>query len=95
MAGTERLADEAIALSDRTSNRRAMLDGLVTKARILEDTGRPEDASGLFERAAELVRSIGPASRRRDVLGAWADALARAGHHDRAYELMREALQAN
>jgi len=94
MADAERLADEAIALSDRTSNRRAMLDGLVTKARILEDAGRPDDASDVFARAAGLVRSIGPASRRRDVLGAWADALARAGRHDQAYELMREALQA-
>ena len=95
MADAERLADEAIALSDRTSNRRAMLDGLLTKARILEDAGRPGDASDLFAHAAGLVRSIGPASRRRTVLGAWADALARSGHHDQAYELMREALQAN
>jgi tetratricopeptide (TPR) repeat protein len=70
-----------------------LLDGLVTKARTLVDAGRGDEAIALFERAAEIVRSVGPSARRREVLGAWADTLAGMGRHDQAYELMREALQ--
>lgn len=95
LPAAERLADEAISLADRTSNRKALLDGLVTKARIEVAAGRVEEAAELYGKAAEIARAAGSVARRRDVLSAWADTLARAGHHDRAYELMREALQAN
>jgi tetratricopeptide (TPR) repeat protein len=93
LAEAERLADEAIRLAESTSNRKALLDGLVTKARTLVDGRRGEDAIAHFERAAEIARSVGPSARRREVLGAWADALAGMGRHNEAYELMREALQ--
>jgi tetratricopeptide (TPR) repeat protein len=89
----ERLTDEAIRLSESTGNRKALLDALVTKARTLVEASRGDEAIALFERAAEIARSVGPSARRREVLGAWADALAGMGRHNQAYELMREALQ--
>jgi tetratricopeptide (TPR) repeat protein len=93
IADAERLADEAIRLAESTANRKALLDALVTKARTLVEGGRGEEAISHFERAAEIARSVGPSARRREVLGAWADALAGMGRHNQAYELMREALQ--
>jgi tetratricopeptide (TPR) repeat protein len=93
VADAERLTDEAIRLSESTGNRKALLDALVTKARTLVEASRGEEAIALFERAAEIARSVGPSARRREVLGAWADALAGMGRHNQAYELMREALQ--
>ena len=90
-----RLADEAIELARHSVNQRALLDAMVTKARALLELDQAADASVLFAEAAELVRTVGPSSRRRDVLGAWADALARSGEHARAYEIMREAAQPN
>ena len=87
------LADEAIELSERTQNRPALLDAMVTKARILGESGGSDAATALLAEAAGIVRATGPAGRRRDVLTAWADALARGGDHARAYEIMREAAQ--
>jgi transcriptional regulator with XRE-family HTH domain len=87
------LADEAIELSQRTQNRPALLDAMVTKARILGASDEPDAATALLAEAADIVRTSGPAGRRKDVLTAWAEALARAGDHARAYEIMREAAQ--
>jgi len=87
------LCDEAIDLADRTGNNKALLDALTTKARVAMASDRGDAALALYERAGATARSVGPASRRREVLGAWADALAKLGRHDQAYELMREAMQ--
>jgi tetratricopeptide (TPR) repeat protein len=88
------LADEAIGLAERTEHRKALLDGLVTRARALSALGRAEDAAATFERAADLAEGSAPASRRREILSAWADSLAAVGRHDEAYALARRALAA-
>ena len=88
----EDLADEAIDIARRIDNQAALVDAMVTKARTLLATDRAPDASRLLADAAELVKTTGPASRRRDVLSAWADAVASTGDHARAYEIMREAV---
>jgi tetratricopeptide (TPR) repeat protein len=86
------LADEAIGLSRRTDHRKALLDALTTRARSLSALGRAEDAAATFEEAAELAENLGTASRRRQILSAWADTLAALGRHDEAYALARRAL---
>jgi tetratricopeptide (TPR) repeat protein len=88
------LADEAIGMAERTEHRKALLDGLVTRARALGALGRAEDAAATFERAADLAEASAPASRRREILSAWADSLAAVGRHDEAYALARRALEA-
>ena len=45
-----------------------------------------------YERAGTLARSAASASLTRKALREWADALAAAGQHERAFALMREAL---
>ena len=93
LAVAARLADEAIELSRKTDNRSALLDGMVTKSRILLEANDGDAATRLLAEAADIVRTSGPAGRRKDVLTVWADALARSVDHARAYEVMREALQ--
>jgi tetratricopeptide (TPR) repeat protein len=88
------LADEAIALADASENEKGLLDALATRARALSALGRNDEAATAFERAAELARDHAPASRRREILSAWADVLAALGRHDEAYALAREALSA-
>ena len=88
------LADEAIGMAERSEHRKALLDGLVTRARALGALGRAEDAAATFERAADLAEASAPASRRREILSAWADSLAAVGRHDEAYALARRALEA-
>jgi hypothetical protein len=55
--------------------------------------GRTDEALEAFATAAGLAREHAPAPRVREVLRAWADALASVGRHAEAYELMREALE--
>jgi tetratricopeptide (TPR) repeat protein len=86
------LADEAIALAEETGHNKALLDGLVTRARALSALERHDEAAKTFERAGELAEQTGPASRRREILSAWADTLAALGRHDEAYALARRAL---
>jgi tetratricopeptide (TPR) repeat protein len=88
------LADEAIGLAERTDHQKALLDALVTRARALAALGRAEEAATTFERAAALGERAAPASRRRQILSAWADSLAALGRHDEAYALARRALEA-
>jgi tetratricopeptide (TPR) repeat protein len=86
------LAEEAIALSQSTENSKALLDALSTRARALSALARNEEAAASFQAAAELAEKSGPASRRRQILSAWADTLAALGRHDEAYALARRAL---
>jgi transcriptional regulator with XRE-family HTH domain len=86
------LADEAIDLSRRSEHSKALLDGLATRARALSSLARHEEAAATFEEAAELAEKLGPASRRRQILSAWADTLAALGRHNEAYALARRAL---
>jgi tetratricopeptide (TPR) repeat protein len=86
------LADEAIGLAEANEVPTALLDALVTRARALLALGRASDGIETFERAASIARKSAPQSRVRQVLSAWADALADAGRPDEAYAIAREAL---
>ncbi len=88
--GAIALADEAIDLSGRSTNDKAHVAALITRARANAARGQHAAAAVDFEAAAERATEF-PA-RRRDVLSAWADSLAALGQHDRAFALAREAL---
>jgi tetratricopeptide (TPR) repeat protein len=89
-----KLADEAIALAERTEHSKALLDALVTRAKALAALKKADEAVATFERAADLAEKTAPPSRRRQILSAWADSLAAVGRHDEAYALARRALEA-
>jgi tetratricopeptide (TPR) repeat protein len=86
------LAETAIERAAAAGNQKALVDASVTRARALLQLGRTEDALASFERAAELARMHSPAPRLREVLRAWADALAAAGRHEEAFTVARAAL---
>jgi tetratricopeptide (TPR) repeat protein len=86
------LAGEAIALARETGTDKAVLDALVTRARAYAVLGRHSEASEDFERAATSLKPGQRPARRREILSAWADALAALGRHDQAFALAREAL---
>ena len=106
-ARIELAAGEPVAAAARSPTRRssssrrrprtgpALLDAMVTKARTSSRHDRATDASDAPRRGGR------PRPHRRtglraakDVLSAWADALAHSGDHARAYEIMREAAPA-
>ena len=88
-----RLANEALGLAERTSNAPAEIDALVTLARAEVAGGDRESAFTLYERAAASTRAAGSPARLREVLAEWAELLANAGEHQRAFEVMREAVK--
>ncbi len=88
-----RLANEALGLAERTSNTSAEIDALVTLARAEVAGGDREAAFTLYERATATTRAAGPSARLREVLAEWAELLANAGEHQRAFEVMREAVK--
>ncbi len=83
------LATVAVGQAESTGNTKALIDALTTRARALAD--EPERATLDFERAAALAEAGGWHTRRAEVLRAWAEMLAAAGDHRRAYELMEAA----
>jgi tetratricopeptide (TPR) repeat protein len=90
-----RVARRAIAAAKAVDNRTASADAHVTLARAAATGGEPELAADSYERAVLVLRELGPRVRLQQVLGEWAEQLARAGQHERAYELTREALRGN
>jgi tetratricopeptide (TPR) repeat protein len=86
------LAATAIERADRAGATKAAIDAWTTLARARSALGRTDQALDAFARAADLAREHAPAPRIREVLRAWADALAAAGRHAEAYALAREAL---
>lgn len=86
------MTERAIAYAEATGNDAALTSAYVTKARAHTRLGQAVAAMESYERAAELVRRVGSKARLREVLGEWADLLARSGEHERAYALTREAL---
>ena len=88
------LTTRAIATAERTGNQKALTGALVTRAKANVELGRLEDAVACYERAADIARASGPRGWLRDILGQWAELMARLGQHERAYELTREALSA-
>jgi transcriptional regulator with XRE-family HTH domain len=88
------LAGRALALAEATPNDFAEQGALLTLARADRALGRNGDALAHYERAADLARREGKPSRIRLVLGEYAEALAEAGDHERAFSLLREAVNA-
>ena len=88
------LASRALALAEDVGSDVAALGAVLTLARARRAQGQDGEALALYERAADLVRREGRPAKVRQVLGELAEALAGAGQHDRAFELMREALKA-
>lgn len=86
------LAASAIERADRTGAMKAAIDAWTTLARARSALGQTDQALDAFARAADLAREHAPAPMVREVLRAWADALAAAGRHAEAYALAREAL---
>jgi transcriptional regulator with XRE-family HTH domain len=85
------LATRSLGHAESTGNTKAVVDALTTRARAAGLRGDREAASADFERAAELADGRGSRARRAEVLHAWAEMLAAAGEHRRAYELMQSA----
>jgi tetratricopeptide (TPR) repeat protein len=85
-------SEAAIVMAERTQNTKATVDALLTQARARSAMGDTEAALSGYERAGDLARHVGSASLFRKAIREWADALAAAGEHERAFALMREAL---
>jgi transcriptional regulator with XRE-family HTH domain len=85
------LASEAFELSQKTENRKAGVDALMTLARARVAMGDAGGGLKANEEAGRLAREDGGQALIRKALGAWAEALAATGEHERAYDLMREA----
>jgi 23S rRNA A2030 N6-methylase RlmJ len=79
-------------MAERTQNAKATVDALLTQAHARAAMGDAPAALASYQRAGELARKVGSASLMRKTLREWADALAAAGEHERAFALMREAL---
>jgi tetratricopeptide (TPR) repeat protein len=93
--GARQKAEHAIDIARRTDNHRALASALVTRANALIAIGQVDEALSSFAEAAGIVRDAGPRALLRDVLGQWADLLAKHGEHEQAYALTREALAAS
>jgi len=90
--GSAAASTSAVEMAERVQNTKATVDALLTLAHARSIQGDATAALAAYERAAELAReSAGPGLLRK-VLREWADALATAGQHERAFALMREAL---
>lgn len=85
-----RLTDAALAAATDAGNDKARLDARITRARAHAALGDHAAAAADFEIAADA--SAAWPARRREALTAWADSLAALGQHDRAFALIREAV---
>ncbi len=88
------LATSALELAEETGNDFAALGALLTLARARKTRGLDSEVVALYERATDLARREGKPARIRQVAGEFAEVLAALGEHERAFALMREALQA-
>jgi tetratricopeptide (TPR) repeat protein len=86
------LAAQAIEAARAADNRKALSDAAVTMARASVQAGRPQQAIEMYEQAAALLRERGSDARLAEVLGEWADVLAKLGDFETAYQLTRDAL---
>jgi ATP/maltotriose-dependent transcriptional regulator MalT len=90
-----RQAGDALALAQRTDNKKAAVDALLTIARARTALGDVAGGLAASELAGEQARTAGSPMLVRKALREWADALAASGDHERAFALMREALAAS
>ncbi len=89
------LARNAESMAARLDNDSARISAILTIARANVALAEVETGLADFERAATLARQANLRVLLRDILGQWADVLARAGQHEQAYALTREALSTN
>jgi transcriptional regulator with XRE-family HTH domain len=87
-----KLADEALGIATREGSHKGKFDALRTRARTLAATGATDESLAAFEEGAQVARKEGSRAQLREILSDWAAELAKAGKHERAYELTREAL---
>lgn len=87
------VAAEALALAQRSGNRKAAIRAGITIAKASRQIGRQDEALAALRAAADAAREYDRPSQLRDVLTVWAALLAEAGDHAGAYDLTREALQ--
>ena len=89
------LAAGARERATQVNNEGALARAFETSARAHVELGQMDAALGEFEEAAKLARQLGMKGMLREILGRWADLLARQGQHEQAYALTREALSAS
>jgi transcriptional regulator with XRE-family HTH domain len=94
-AEAARLASSALAIAEEVANERAAVSSLRTLGRAQRTLGDVAAASASYELAVERARATASPGLVRAVLGEWADILAAAGEHERAFSLLREAMQAS
>jgi len=85
-------AREAVALAEKTANRKAAVSALLSVARAEARQGDTVGAGRTYQQAAQIARELGKPGLLRNVLGDWAEFMAEAGDHKAAYTLTREAL---
>ena len=85
-------ATAALDHAERTHNIKAMVDSLLTLGRARTSLGDSDAALVAYERAGAVARELGSPAVVRKALREWADALARAGRHEQAFAVMRDAL---
>lgn len=88
------LASSALAIADETDNAKAAVSALRTLGRTQRVLGDVAAALRSYERAAERARATSSPGLIREALGEWAEMLAEAGEHERAFVLLREAVRA-
>ena len=88
------LAGEARDLAHRTGNAATYSAAALTIARAQASNGDTEAAIETYRTGVGELRERGPVARLQQGLGEWAELLAKAGRHEEAYALTREALQA-
>jgi transcriptional regulator with XRE-family HTH domain len=86
------LAHEATSLADRTGNRKATVNALLSAARAQARLGDAVAAGQTYEQAASIARELAKPALLRQALGDWAEFMAESGDHKAAYTLTREAL---
>jgi tetratricopeptide (TPR) repeat protein len=86
------LARAAEATAIAIENDAARISSVLTAARAQYALGQTDPALEEFARAATLAREQNAGPILREILGQWADVLAKSGRHEQAYALTREAL---
>ena len=86
------VATAALEHAERTHNLKALVDSLLTLGSARTSLGDSDAALVAYERAGSVARELGSPALVRKALREWADALARAGRHEQAFAVMRDAL---
>ena len=90
--GALALTERALAIESEHGPINDQVGARITRAQALTEAGRTDEAEAAWVDAAAVARQLSSPLRRRRILTAWAEALARQGRHAEAYEVMREAI---